>query len=60
MHECYLPSESLAHHHGQSPARAPRPRESLPGERSVSATSDRQPMTAGAVLPRNIQTNNEK
>ncbi|KAG6019003.1 hypothetical protein E4U41_003448 [Claviceps citrina] len=21
MHECYLPSESMAHHHGQSPAR---------------------------------------
>ncbi|RYP67568.1 hypothetical protein DL771_007180 [Monosporascus sp. 5C6A] len=60
MHECYLPSESMAHHHGQSPARAPRPRESLPGERSVSATSDRQPVTSGAVLPRNIQSNNEK
>ncbi len=34
MHECYLPSESMAHHHGQSPARhttAHRPaRESLP------------------------------
>ncbi|RYP04901.1 hypothetical protein DL764_004171 [Monosporascus ibericus] len=60
MHECYLPSESMAHHHGQSPARAPRPRESLPGERSVSATSDRQPVTSGAVLPRNIQSSNEK
>ncbi|CAJ2502094.1 Uu.00g049470.m01.CDS01 [Anthostomella pinea] len=60
MHECYLPSESLAHHHGQSPARAPRPRDSLPGERSVSAASDRQPASSAAVLPRNLQTNNSE
>ncbi|KAI5923560.1 hypothetical protein F4810DRAFT_198924 [Camillea tinctor] len=60
MHECYLPSESMAHHHGQSPARPPRPRESLPGERSVSATSDRQPATSGTVLPRSMQSNNDK
>ncbi|KAI2773979.1 hypothetical protein F4815DRAFT_450239 [Daldinia loculata] len=60
MHECYLPSESMAHHHGQSPARPPRPRESLPGERSVSATSDRQPVASGTVLPRSMQTNSEK
>ncbi|KAI1799672.1 hypothetical protein F4811DRAFT_77979 [Daldinia bambusicola] len=60
MHECYLPSESMAHHHGQSPARPPRPRESLPGERSVSATSDRQPVASGAVLPRSMQSNSEK
>ncbi|KAI1133810.1 hypothetical protein F5Y05DRAFT_406994 [Hypoxylon sp. FL0543] len=60
MHECYLPTDSMAHHHGQSPAR-PRPRESLPGgERSVSATSDRQPVSTGAVLPRNVQANSEK
>ncbi|TDZ36445.1 putative transcriptional regulatory protein [Colletotrichum trifolii] len=49
MHECYLPSESMAHHHGQSPARhtaAHRPsRESLPatvpaGEaRTINPTS---------------------
>jgi len=56
MHECYLPSESLAHHHGQSPARVSRPRESLPhGERSASTVaSDRQPAastTAGIVVP---------
>ncbi|KAI1765419.1 hypothetical protein GGR53DRAFT_265163 [Hypoxylon sp. FL1150] len=60
MHECYLPSESLAHHSGQSPARPPRPRESLPGERSVSATSDRQPVGSGTVLPRNMQSSSEK
>ncbi|KAI0596791.1 hypothetical protein F4775DRAFT_584679 [Biscogniauxia sp. FL1348] len=59
MHECYLPSESLAHHNGQSP-RPARPRESLPGERSVSATSDRQPATSGPVLPRSLQSNNDK
>ncbi|KAI1418818.1 hypothetical protein F5Y12DRAFT_789562 [Xylaria sp. FL1777] len=60
MHECYLPSESNAHMHGQSPARAPRPRESLQGDRNVSASSDRQPAAAGTVIPRNLQANNEK
>ncbi|KAI1822289.1 hypothetical protein F4861DRAFT_532376 [Xylaria intraflava] len=60
LHECYLPSESTAHVHGQSPARLPRPRDSLPGDRNVSATSERQPAAAGAVMPRNLQTSNEK
>ncbi|KAI0482033.1 hypothetical protein GGR56DRAFT_663125 [Xylariaceae sp. FL0804] len=60
MHECYLPSESMAHHHGQSPARAPRPRESLPGERSVSATSDRQPASSSVTIPRTMGSIPEK
>ncbi|KAI1809653.1 hypothetical protein GGS20DRAFT_580514 [Poronia punctata] len=60
MHECYLPSESNAHLHGQSPARVSRPRESLPGDRNASASSDRQPAATGTVLPRNLQTNTEK
>ncbi|KAI0967254.1 hypothetical protein F4678DRAFT_475456 [Xylaria arbuscula] len=60
MHDCYLPSETSAHMHGQSPARAPRPRESLQGDRNVSASSDRQPAAVGTVIPRNLQTNNEK
>jgi hypothetical protein len=60
MHECYLPSESMAHHHGQSPARVARPRESLPGERSVSATNERQPAASGPALPRNVQSSNDK
>ncbi|KXJ89174.1 hypothetical protein Micbo1qcDRAFT_197008 [Microdochium bolleyi] len=68
MHECYLPSESLAHHHGQSPARVSRPRESLPHtERSASAVaSDRQPQNAtsntGVVVPHRppASTSNEK
>ncbi|KAI8944832.1 hypothetical protein F4801DRAFT_594630 [Xylaria longipes] len=60
MHDCYLPSESDARLHGQSPARAPRPREALTGDRNVAATSDRQQTAAGAVIPRNIQANNEK
>ncbi|RWA04522.1 hypothetical protein EKO27_g10583 [Xylaria grammica] len=60
MHECYLPSESNAHMHGQAPARVARPRESLPGDRNVAATSDRQPAAAGAVIPRNLQANTEK
>ncbi|KAI1332414.1 hypothetical protein F5Y16DRAFT_177444 [Xylariaceae sp. FL0255] len=61
LHECYLPSESTAHLHGQSPARVSRPRESLPGERTVSGSSnDRQPSNSGAILPRNVQASNEK
>ncbi|KAL0944842.1 fungal specific transcription factor domain-containing protein [Colletotrichum truncatum] len=52
MHECYLPSESMAHHHGQSPARhttAHRPsRESLPA--SVPAGDSRavNPASSGS------------
>lgn len=50
MHECYLPSESVAHHHGQSPARhaaAHRPaRDSLPAS-GAGPTESRQ-TTAGA------------
>ncbi|KAI1266977.1 hypothetical protein F5Y18DRAFT_444735 [Xylariaceae sp. FL1019] len=60
LHDCYLPSESNSHVHAQSPARITRPRESLPGERTVSATNDRQPANSGAVLPRSIQNTSEK
>ncbi|KAK9783744.1 putative Zn(2)-C6 fungal-type domain-containing protein [Seiridium cardinale] len=61
MHECYLPSESLAHHHGQSPARVPRPRESLPGERSVSTASHDRPTAASQPLAsRTVTSNNDK
>ncbi|KAI0392409.1 hypothetical protein F5Y17DRAFT_459916 [Xylariaceae sp. FL0594] len=59
-HECYLPSESNAHMHGQSPARVPRPRESLPGDRNSNTMSDRQPTATAAVLPRSLQANTEK
>ncbi|KAH8194911.1 hypothetical protein TruAng_010934 [Truncatella angustata] len=60
MHECYLPSESLAHHHGQSPARVPRPRESLPGERSVStATHDRPAAASQPLASRTVTSNND-
>ncbi|KAH9233034.1 hypothetical protein K456DRAFT_37040 [Colletotrichum gloeosporioides 23] len=56
MHECYLPSESMAHHHGQSPARhttAHRPaRESLPA--SVPAGDARAANPASAAS-RHIQ-----
>ncbi|KAH0425120.1 hypothetical protein CcaCcLH18_11139 [Colletotrichum camelliae] len=56
MHECYLPSESMAHHHGQSPARhttAHRPaRESLPA--SVPAGDARAANPASATS-RHIQ-----
>lgn len=50
MHECYLPSESVAHHHGQSPARhaaAHRPaRDSLPA--SGAGPTEARQTTAGA------------
>ncbi|KAG5989887.1 hypothetical protein E4U54_004227, partial [Claviceps lovelessii] len=52
MHECYLPSESMAHHHGQSPARHAaahhRPaRESLPAS-GAGASEPRQQSVVGA------------
>lgn len=50
MHECYLPSESMAHHHGQTP-RVARPRDAGPGERTVAATGAREP-TSAPVVPR--------
>ncbi|KAF6804130.1 fungal specific transcription factor domain-containing protein [Colletotrichum sojae] len=57
MHECYLPSESMAHHHGQSPARhttAHRPsRESLPASVPAGEARAVNPASAGS---RHIQT----
>ncbi|GKT52449.1 uncharacterized protein ColSpa_12630 [Colletotrichum spaethianum] len=57
MHECYLPSESMAHHHGQSPARhtaAHRPaRENLPA--SVPA-GDVRAANPASTTSRHIQT----
>ncbi|KAI3555983.1 fungal specific transcription factor domain-containing protein [Colletotrichum abscissum] len=57
MHECYLPSESMAHHHGQSPARhtaAHRPaRESLPA--SVPA-GDVRAANPASTTSRHVQT----
>ncbi|KAK7996510.1 hypothetical protein PG989_004550 [Apiospora arundinis] len=63
MHECYLPSESMAHHHGQSPARVvSRPRESLPGgERSVSASANEgQPTPAAPLTTQPTRATGEK
>ncbi|KAK7957817.1 fungal specific transcription factor domain-containing protein [Apiospora saccharicola] len=64
MHECYLPSESMAHHHGQSPARVTvsRPRESLPGgERSVSASANEgQPAPAAPLTTQPARPAGEK
>ncbi|KFA78814.1 hypothetical protein S40288_05480 [Stachybotrys chartarum IBT 40288] len=59
MHECYLPSESMAHHHGQSPARhTSNPhrvsRDSLPS----NPIADRPAL--GAVNARHVQANAEK
>ena len=64
LHECYLPSESMAHHHGQSPARVnvARPRESLPGaERNTSTVAERPAATTPqAIGTRAVQSNSEK
>ncbi|KAI9163831.1 chitinase 1 precursor [Paramyrothecium foliicola] len=62
MHECYLPSESMAHHHGQSPARHANPhrpsRDSLPASGSGSSDS-RQPVV-GSGTARHVQAASEK
>ncbi|KHE84200.1 hypothetical protein GE21DRAFT_5242 [Neurospora crassa] len=62
MHECYLPSESMAHAHGGvAPSnRQQRPRESLPNERIVpTSAGDRGgPPSVGA--SRHVSTTNEK
>ncbi|KAJ4383092.1 hypothetical protein N0V85_008525, partial [Neurospora sp. IMI 360204] len=61
MHECYLPSESMAHAHGGvAPSnRQQRPRESLPSERIVpTSAGDRGgPPSVGA--SRHVSTTNE-
>ncbi|PFH55379.1 hypothetical protein XA68_18446 [Ophiocordyceps unilateralis] len=64
MHECYLPSESMAHHHGQSPARHAssthhRPaRDSLPT--SGSGGTDARPQALGSGGSRHVQAASEK
>ena len=62
MHECYLPSESMAHHHGQSPARhagAHRPaRDSLPA--AGAGSSDSRQAVVGAGSARHVQAVSEK
>lgn len=66
MHECYLPSESMAHHHGQSPARhttassSHRPaRESLPGAGPGASDSSRQ-AAVGSAAARHVHAASEK
>ncbi|KAL6915939.1 hypothetical protein FSST1_007434 [Fusarium sambucinum] len=61
MHDCYLPSESLQHHGGGSPARHAshphRPRDNVP---TVAApTAERQPVV-GAAPTRHAQTGSDK
>ncbi|KJZ79460.1 hypothetical protein HIM_00929 [Hirsutella minnesotensis 3608] len=63
MHECYLPSESMAHHHGQSPARhsssSHRPaRDSLPA--SGAGVSDARQPVVGSGSARHVQAASEK
>ncbi|TQV90651.1 hypothetical protein V2A60_006863 [Cordyceps javanica] len=62
MHECYLPSESAAHHNGQSPARhttQSRPaRDSLPA--SGAGSSEARQAVVGSSGPRHTQSSSEK
>lgn len=62
MHECYLPSDSAAHHHGQSPARhavSSRPaRDSLPA--AGAGASDARQAVVGSGGPRHAQAASEK
>ncbi|KAH6889232.1 hypothetical protein B0T10DRAFT_48912 [Thelonectria olida] len=63
MHDCYLPSESMAHHHGQSPARHANPhrppRESMPASGPGGATDARQAVV-GSGAARHVQANSDK
>ncbi|KAF5666330.1 chitinase 1 precursor, partial [Fusarium heterosporum] len=62
MHDCYLPSESMAHHHGQSPARHANPhrppRDSLPAAGPSTVAEARQPV-AGSNATRHVQTGSD-
>ena len=64
MHECYLPSESMAHHHGQSPARNANPnrpvRETLPASGSGATSEPRQPVVGSGSAGRHVQATSEK
>ncbi|KAF5620450.1 general repressor of transcription [Fusarium sp. NRRL 52700] len=63
MHDCYLPSESMAHHHGQSPARHTNPhrppRDSLPAAGPGVVAEARQPVV-GSSAARHVQTGSDK
>lgn len=63
MHDCYLPSETMAHHHGQSPARHANPhrppRDNLPAAGPSAATEARQPVV-GSSAARHVQTGSDK
>nr|RBQ95743.1 hypothetical protein FVER53263_10393 [Fusarium verticillioides] len=62
MHDCYLPSESMAHHHGQSPARHANPhrppRDSLPAAGPGVIAETRQPVV-GSSAARHVQTGSD-
>ncbi|KYK61944.1 Transcription factor [Drechmeria coniospora] len=64
MHECYLPSESMAHHHGQSPARHSNahraPRDSLPAPGAVGPDARLAAVGGGAGSARHVQAATEK
>ncbi|KAK7424855.1 hypothetical protein QQZ08_008485 [Neonectria magnoliae] len=63
MHDCYLPSESMAHHHGQSPARHTNPhrppRDSLPAAGPNGGAEARQAVV-GSGAARHVQANSDK
>uniref|UniRef100_L2FV54 Chitinase 1 n=1 Tax=Colletotrichum fructicola (strain Nara gc5) TaxID=1213859 RepID=L2FV54_COLFN len=53
MHECYLPSESMAHHHGQSPARHTTAHR--PARASLPAAGDARAANPASAASRHIQ-----
>ncbi|KAM5386821.1 hypothetical protein ACJZ2D_000114 [Fusarium nematophilum] len=63
MHDCYLPSESMAHHHGQSPARHANPhrppRDTLPASGPGGAAEARQAVV-GSSTARHVQASSDK
>ncbi|KAF7559266.1 hypothetical protein G7046_g4901 [Stylonectria norvegica] len=64
MHDCYLPSESMAHHHGQSPARHANPhrppRDSLPASGAGGVAETRQPVVGATGAARHVQASSDK
>ncbi|KAF4447526.1 chitinase 1 precursor [Fusarium albosuccineum] len=63
MHDCYLPSESMAHHHGQSPARHANPhrppRDSMPASGPGGAAEARQAVVGNSTA-RHVQAGSDK
>ncbi|RCI08996.1 hypothetical protein L249_4997 [Ophiocordyceps polyrhachis-furcata BCC 54312] len=64
MHECYLPSESMAHHHGQSPARHSSSTHHRPARDNAPSSgaggSESRQQASGSTSSRHVQAASEK